>query len=215
MLTSRLFPLTQGKHYVKRYAQTTDEGVQLRDGTRDLQEMLEARYWLAQRDLRGHTVMDIGAGVGCFAVLAARRGAEFVRAYEPEQSRLEVLRVNASLHPLSVFVQRVGMNTHAGKGSMTWFVDGYETTQHHISFLPLRQLTFNRPSLVKISVKGGEIEYMREPMPSFVQTFVLKTRPLGERQLEKLGSLLPGMKCILSDVGFSWSAARWYEWRRG
>lgn len=50
-------------------------------------------------DVRGRTVVDVGAHIGAFAVLAATRGADRVLAYEPEDENFRLLAINAMRHP--------------------------------------------------------------------------------------------------------------------
>lgn len=215
MLTNQLLPLTQGDHYVKRYAETTDEGLLCRHDTRDSLELFEARYWMDSRDMTNHTVLDIGAGIGAFSVLATRRGAKHVQACEPDQSRHAVLRVNADAIPGGVVgALRTGLHFHAGKVSMTWKVDGHVTTQHGIAVLPLSQLCFRKPTFIKMSVHGNELEYLRSPIPAHVRGLLLKTSYKREHEMAKLKTLTAGMDMLREGHKFTWSSAVWYEWRR-
>lgn len=51
-------------------------------------------YAAGELGLEGTTVVDVGASVGAFTVLAGRLGAEHVHAYEPHPGTCEVLRGN-------------------------------------------------------------------------------------------------------------------------
>ena len=49
--------------------------------------------------LEGDVVMDIGAHIGSFSILAAKKGA-FVYAYEPDPDNYELLKINIALNRL-------------------------------------------------------------------------------------------------------------------
>ncbi len=217
MLTNKLLPLTQGDHYVKRYARTTEfDGLVIRDDTRDALELAEAGFWLNETDMSEHTVLDVGAGVGCFATVAAWRGARHVQACEPDQSRHVVLKANADgFQRNTITPLRVALSNRAGKASITWRVDGHVTTQHGIAVLPMRQLCFRAPSFVKVSVHGNELEYLPGGVvPHHVRVFLLKTDKMNPKTAAVLDAYLAGMRPTQSNVKFDWSPATWYEWRR-
>ena len=50
-------------------------------------------------DVRGKVVVDVGAHIGGFAILAATRGARRVLAYEPAAENFRLLALNAATHP--------------------------------------------------------------------------------------------------------------------
>lgn len=68
----------------------------LRGGTWDrliAESVLGGEYGLVE--VRGRTVIDIGAHIGAFAVLAAQCGAARVLAYEPDAENFRLLCINA------------------------------------------------------------------------------------------------------------------------
>jgi FkbM family methyltransferase len=50
-------------------------------------------------DVRGKLVVDVGAHIGAFAILAAEQGASRVLAFEPDAENFRLLSFNASRHP--------------------------------------------------------------------------------------------------------------------
>ena len=55
-------------------------------------------YKLSRLDLRGATVIDIGAHIGIAAKEFFRRGASVVHCYEPDPRNVELLRNNLAGH---------------------------------------------------------------------------------------------------------------------
>jgi hypothetical protein len=58
-------------------------------------------YRLQGRDLRGATVVDVGANVGAFSVLIAKLGAKIVHAYEPHPDNMAALVANVDANGVS------------------------------------------------------------------------------------------------------------------
>jgi FkbM family methyltransferase len=50
-------------------------------------------------DVRGKVVVDVGAHIGAFSILAAAQGASRVLAFEPEAENYRLLSFNAARHP--------------------------------------------------------------------------------------------------------------------
>jgi len=76
-----------------------DTKVALRPGSWDrliVDAVLDGEY--GEIDVRGRVVVDIGAHIGAFAILAALRGARRVVAYEPAAENFRLLAINAAAH---------------------------------------------------------------------------------------------------------------------
>lgn len=58
-------------------------------------------YRLTAADVRGRVVVDVGANVGAFSVLASALGAARVVAYEPHPATFEALRANVAAHAVA------------------------------------------------------------------------------------------------------------------
>lgn len=88
-----------GYRHVVRHKQARQPGrFELAEGTTDLEALHEVwtrdDYRLRAEHVRGKRVVDVGANVGAFTVLAAQLGAAEVHAYEPHPANAEVLRRN-------------------------------------------------------------------------------------------------------------------------
>lgn len=76
-----------------------DTKLALRPGSWDdliLENVLRGEYGAI--DVRGKVVVDVGAHIGAFAVLAAVQGARRVLAFEPGEENYRLLGINASRH---------------------------------------------------------------------------------------------------------------------
>lgn len=62
-----------------------------------LHEVFRGEY--GALDVAGRTVVDIGAHIGAFAILAAREGARRVLAYEPGEENFRLLTINCASLP--------------------------------------------------------------------------------------------------------------------
>lgn len=68
----------------------------------------EDEYGLKSLNLRGASVLDVGAHVGCFMQAALDRGASVVHCYEPFAEFQRHLQVNATGKPVMVFWSAIG-----------------------------------------------------------------------------------------------------------
>ncbi len=66
-------------------------------------------YKLASIDLKGASVLDIGAHVGSFAYAASQRGASLIHCYEPDPASVPHLRSNTARIPgTTVYAEAIG-----------------------------------------------------------------------------------------------------------
>lgn len=106
-------PLRFLMHYVQRTS-PDDRLVEMRDGTRihlsgHPHDVITLFVTLVREDYGrfppGGTVVDIGANLGAFALLAARLGARTVLAYEPNGAAFRCLQRNVEVNGLSASVR--------------------------------------------------------------------------------------------------------------
>jgi FkbM family methyltransferase len=111
------------------YAVRFDSGVEvfLRPNTSDkwvLQEtMLQDDYRLKSLDLKGATVLDLGANIGVVSISAATQGAAHVYAYEPAPANFELLMKNVSHNRLQGVVHAFNTAVSDAEQSLQFFLD--------------------------------------------------------------------------------------------
>ncbi|MGD1099805.1 MAG: FkbM family methyltransferase [Thermoplasmata archaeon] len=123
-------------------------------------------------DLRGKTVIDVGANVGDTALYFAEQGAE-VFAYEPDPTNFEGLRANLDLNPtlrphIHPFPYAAGadgeVEFHVGlRGGSSMYETG--GTVRRVKAVSLETILGGRDRvhLLKADCKGAEHELARQP----------------------------------------------------
>jgi FkbM family methyltransferase len=110
----------------------------------------------------GRVFYDLGANVGFYSVMAARRGA-IVHAFEPEPGNLLALRRHVELNALNIVVHEAavsdveGRATFGGSGSTGRLGDG----RIEVQTVALDSLTIPPPDVMKIDVEGAELAVLR------------------------------------------------------
>jgi FkbM family methyltransferase len=137
----------------------------------------ETVAWIEEESPQGGVLYDIGANVGAYALIAAKRGLTVV-AFEPAPQNFAVLHENISLNGLDTKITAVPQVLGARSGVHTFsFADytrgateGFFTGQKERAVQkPLLVETLDAivrsyhlalPSLIKIDVDGGELEVL-------------------------------------------------------
>jgi FkbM family methyltransferase len=137
----------------------------------------------------GMVVLDVGAHLGYFSVLAAKRGARVI-AFEPNSRSLPYLRRNLERNGIADRVTIVERAAGATTGTATFFLSeaGDESSLHAhapedepitVEVAPVDAATEGLAvDVIKIDVEGGEIEALRgmtrtlERAPSGLTLFV-------------------------------------------
>jgi FkbM family methyltransferase len=123
----------------------------------------------------GMTVLDVGAHVGTFAVLAARLCGRdgHVYAVEPWHANARLLRLNAALNELenlTIIEEAAGAETGFAEFHVTGSHDSHGLFEHPLTGtrethrVPLRridELDLPSPQFVKIDVEGAEISVLQ------------------------------------------------------
>lgn len=110
---------------------------------------------------RGDLLIDVGANVGGYTLLAAAAGAEAI-AVEPSQEALPGLRRNLALNGLSFEVHDCALGTKPGSGHLTegrGAMNRLSDAGQEVRIGTLDEVAAGRtPALVKIDVEGTEAE---------------------------------------------------------
>lgn len=153
----------------------------VRDGTNDegiIQHVFRDNIYGLPEDMKGKVVIDVGAHIGSFTVLAATSGAT-VYSFEPEFQNILLLRENVKEHEVfsntHIFMFGIGISSvkdfYIGdifnSGSNTTFSDLLVTkTIRKIKLVPLsemfRQLNISHCDFLKIDCEGGEKDILAD-----------------------------------------------------
>lgn len=121
--------------------------------------LLEDAYGVKNRDLRGKTVVDVGAYVGDSAIAFARQGAT-VHAFEPSVAFCGFIRRNLDANALGsrVTLHAVGLSNRAGesivRNDRLHFVEG---VAYALANLP------QSIDLLKLDCEGAEYHLLADP----------------------------------------------------
>lgn len=214
MLTTIRVPLTQGNHYVERYAiRDSASGLLMRDTANDQLNWQVANELMARINVKGHRVLEIGAAIGIFAYECVKKEAEAVRAVEPDWSRFQVLKMNAKpfrqIVPLRMLI---GPGTTSGEA--TFHVEGDYSKQKNLASMPLTGLVQSfRPTIVKVPAQIVAVGGWVQALPPAVRIAIVKFRgaQASHDMLVRLGKLMPGMR--LSERVLI-RGNEWIIWRR-
>lgn len=155
----------------------------LREGTYDAEIVKEIRPSYGWLDVKGKTVLDIGACFGAATVYFVEQGAARVIAVEPVPDNVAQLRKNTKGMPVDVLSAAVG--PEAGKAEL-FLSQGINTGSHsqHVTrgrtsiSVPMRRfrtlLSTYRPSVLKIDCEGAEYDFLTEPLPSYVKQVAME-----------------------------------------
>lgn len=154
-----------------------DVELTVRDGTFDTEmarEIFEGRYYTCDGwDIpQGATVLDLGGGIGAFAVFAAVNGAAEVHTFEPIPESFDLLLRNTAPFP-SIIAERAAVAVEPGTVHMSGFApmpDGVINTglpaisDHglEVPAVGIHDVLARRPrwDVVKVDIEGYEYELL-------------------------------------------------------
>lgn len=124
---------------------------------------VEDTYRAAPRKIQGGVVIDLGANVGVFTLMAAKLGAARVIACEPNHDNFERLKVNISLNPaLATVIEPRHVAVHASRGTVridgAWGAARVGENGDEIASVPLADVVGDAPEIafLKVDVEGSE-----------------------------------------------------------
>lgn len=162
--------VTARTHYFRRGAQ-----LRVRAGHPTDRQVIEevwtqGQYEIEPGDVRGKVVVDVGANIGAFSVLAAALGAREVHAFEPEPGNADLLRRNVEAWP-AVIVHEAAISGDSGHAKMLRGPDDTHGGGSHLerpglssvdsgdlveTLSPTDALPAGPIGLLKVDCEGGE-----------------------------------------------------------
>lgn len=107
-------------------------------------------YNFVSRDITEGLVIDIGANIGAFTILATKKGLE-VEAYEPEPHNFERLKLHAELNKVTPLL----VNKGVGSGEMGYFNDNSGGSRRGSSGIGVEIISLNE------IVRDREVVFMK------------------------------------------------------
>lgn len=155
-----------------------------RPGTTDELVAAEVRTYLPLGIGAGDIVVDVGANIGAFSLLASREGAELVYAVEPEPENYALLCEN--VRALSVIPYQAALvGTDAEE--LELYVSSTKSKTTHAPHavrgreaIRVKAHNFNRyledrsPTVVKVDIEGGEYGLGLEELPDSVRALAVE-----------------------------------------
>lgn len=137
-----------------------------------IEHIFEHNRYALPENLRGTTVIDLGAQIGSFSVLAALRGAR-VYAYEPEKENYALLEENTKGHTITCYNKAVG----AKRGKQKLYIHPSNTGSNSIQLIEpdfskekyqeVEVVTFDDVIkdidycfFLKVDIEGAEVEIL-------------------------------------------------------
>lgn len=153
-------------------------GIVYRDGTADKRTLTEIPRSYGWLDVKGKTVLDIGAHIGGFSKWACDADAAQVVSVEPDPCNFELLTVNApdakhirsavvgeNTGPVHLYYTKRGFSH--GMNSTKKFRGRSSIEVHAIEFNML--LSTFHPSVIKVDCEGAEYDFLRgDQLPEYV-----------------------------------------------
>lgn len=192
------------------------------NGVSDVHEVLKDRYFpggILLSQIRGATVVDVGANIGEFSLLCDSLGADKIIAFEPDLMAFKCLRINSD--KMSAGISIFNDLLHEEEKEVLFFLspksadssfivpDQYDSFETRKAFrLDQYEKHFgSEPLLIKVEAEGGEPEVLRGAVDILKKrnNVYLTIRASCERQGE---STMPECKKIIEDVGYEYVVAK-------
>ncbi len=146
----------------------------------------------------GKTVMDCGAHIGAFSKRAIEEGAEFCYCYEPIGKSCESIDLN--LDPAKHETIQAALSTESGTAEFHYREDkvvsaslihkganhhrwGYQTQEVPVLNF-YEEMDRIKPQILKMDIEGFEWKLLTEPLPDYVEVFLIEVHQLYSKGAE-------------------------------
>lgn len=175
----------------------------------------------------GETILDLGANIGTFSVLAALSGATRVYAFEPEPGNFKMLKTNTAAFE-GVEVYEAAVTTSSADEVSFFLTKGNASVCHSViqfkgrpeikvankNFAELLKET--KATVIKMDIEGTEFDLLSEPLPDHVLDVAVEihfNKP-GNREIKfpALVEAFSKWKCVVEpkSTGKNWvTTAHW------
>lgn len=152
-------------------------------------------------DMRGKTVLDIGANIGNHSVFYALvAGASQVHAFEPQREAADILARNVKLNELAgVRVHSVALGEKAETGKIQLLCAGNKGESAvvadalgDVSIVTLDSLNLS-PDFIKIDVEGAELQVLRGAVDTLKRCKPVLQIEIHKRAFTQANQALQGM----------------------
>jgi FkbM family methyltransferase len=156
-----------------------------RKGTYDLEIIREVNSCYDGLTFNNKIVLDVGANIGAFSVMASKSGAKKIFSFEPDKENFALLKRN-KLPNMEIFklavvgnndkTRKFYLNKGINKGAHSLYIKRGrdETKVNCIRFSKV--LGKYKPQVIKIDVEGSEYELLLslKKMPEYVKQLALE-----------------------------------------
>lgn len=171
------------------------------------------------------TLIDVGAHVGCYALLAKHHPDLKVHAFEPVPSTASVLRVNVEINDLQkrVKVNQAGVSSYNGigklyvvktpEGSGVSMVDGNPAHHKDVNTLAVKVTTIDdyverhnlEPTFIKIDTEGGEKLVLQGAKRTLRKYHPFIIAEYSGENTGQYGYPTSDIVTLLEDLGYVWT----------
>jgi FkbM family methyltransferase len=154
-------------------------------------------------DLKGKTVMDIGANIGVFTKYASTKGSKKIICYEPAKDNLEMLYLNtANMDNVEIHAKAVGDITGPSKlyripdqaASNSLYQIDRATIIEKIDMISLSDAITPDVDVIKMDIEGGEYKALLScDIPDHVKQIIVEFHFKTDEMSELYGSTVEKM----------------------
>lgn len=173
-----------------------------RPDTHDKYVFGESSGYVRGVDLRPRDiVMDVGAHIGAFTVLAAQAGVKEVRAYEPQEDSFKLLKANTRTLPNVKIERKAVLGSTDKRTEVEFYLQGTNTSGHSIHHFRGRGIVrvpaesikklWRGVTVLKLDCEGSEYDILllSEELPDSVRVVTMEIH-FGKKEWKSNAKLL-------------------------